>query len=90
MKINKAIITILLISVAQLIMACPVCDKQQPEITRGITHGVGPQSNWDWLIISVIVVITLLTLFYSLKFLIYPKERGEDHIKRSIFNNELR
>lgn len=64
--------------------ACNVCKKQQPEITLGLTHGTGPQSNWDWVIIAVITVITLLTLFYSLKYLIRPHEGSGDHIKQSI------
>ena len=33
-------------------IACPVCEKQQPKILQGITHGSGPQSNWDYIIIS--------------------------------------
>ena len=66
--------------------ACPACEKQQPAITRGITHGGSPASNWDWVIIGVISVITLLTLIFSLKFLIKPGEKSSDHIKKSILN----
>jgi len=71
----------------QIANACPVCEKQQPTITRGITHGTGPQSNWDWVIITLICLITHVTLFYSLKFLIQPGEKNKDHIKQSILNN---
>ncbi len=71
----------------QIISACPVCEKQQPKITQGFTHGAGPQSNWDWVIIAVITAITLLTLFYSLKYLIKPNEANSNHIKQSILNN---
>ena len=66
--------------------ACPVCEKQQPKITQGLTHGAGPQSNWDWLIIGVISAITLLTFIYSLKYLIKPGENNPDHIKQSILS----
>jgi|JI91814BRNA_FD_contig_41_5477138_length_4503_multi_5_in_0_out_0_3 hypothetical protein len=65
--------------------ACEVCKKQQPEITQGLTHGAGPQSNWDWVIIAVISAITLLTLIYSAKYLIKPQEDEATHIKKSIF-----
>ncbi len=64
--------------------ACEVCKKQQPEITQGLTHGAGPQSNWDWVIIAVISAITLLTLIYSVKYLIKPQEDNANHIKQSI------
>lgn len=63
-------------------LACSVCEKQQPQITRGLTHGTGPQSNWDWVIIVVISVIALLTLVFSLKYLIKPGENNADHIKQ--------
>lgn len=65
-------------------LACEVCKKQQPKVTQGFTHGAGPQSNWDWVIIGVITAITVLTLVYSMKYLIKPKEENAGHIKNSI------
>jgi len=67
--------------------ACPACKKNQPKITQGLTHGSGPQSNWDWVIIAIIALITLVTLVYSLKYLIKPGEKNDNHIKKSIINN---
>lgn len=84
---KKYIVTLLLFMLYQFIQACPVCEKQQPAITRGITHGAGPQSTWDWLIVSIISIITLLTLFYSIKFLINPGEKNSSHIKNFILNS---
>lgn len=78
---------ILFVLLAQAISACPVCEKQQPEITQGLTHGAGPQSNWDWVIIAVIAAITVLTFILSLKYLIKPKEKNANHIKRLILNS---
>lgn len=86
MKI-KCLVLFLVVLPLQQVFACDVCEKQQPEITRGITHGVGPQSDWDWVIIGVISVITVLTLVYSVKFLIKPGEKNRNHIKRSVLNN---
>lgn len=83
---KKYAATFLLSMLFKFIQACPACEKQQPAITRGITHGAGPQSNWDWLIVTVISIVTLLTLFYSLKFLIKPGEKNDSHIKNSILN----
>jgi formate hydrogenlyase subunit 3/multisubunit Na+/H+ antiporter MnhD subunit len=80
--------TLLFILLSQTAIACPVCEQQQPKITKGWTHGAGPQSNWDWVIIGIISVITILTFIYSLKYLIKPKEKNTNHIKHLILNNE--
>jgi len=84
---KKTIITAIFLAVHQVIWACDVCDKQQPKITAGLTHGAGPESNWDWVNISIITAFTLLTLFLSIKYLIKPGEKNQDHIKRSILTN---
>ena len=66
--------------------ACEAYSLKQPEITKGWTHGTGPESNWDWFIVGIIAAITLLTLFYSVKFLIFPREKDKKHIKNSVLN----
>ena len=68
--------------------ACPVCEKQQPAVLKGISHGTGPQSNWDMVIIWATVLLVILTLYFSIKFLVRPGEKNEDHIKRFILNND--
>ncbi|MBS3914902.1 MAG: hypothetical protein KG003_10405 [Bacteroidetes bacterium] len=67
-------------------LSCDACEKQQPAITRGITHGNGPNNNWDWVIVIVMVVITLVTLCFSIWYLIRPGENQSRHIKRTILN----
>lgn len=67
--------------------ACEVCKKQQPKILRGITHGAGPESEWDYVIIGIMVVIVLTSFFYTTKWIICPGEKELNHIKYSIFNN---
>ena len=66
--------------------ACDACQKQQPKVLQGITHGTGPQSGWDMPIIVVSAIIVLVTLFFAVKFLVRPNENAPDHIKRSILN----
>jgi hypothetical protein len=66
--------------------ACPVCEKQQPKLLRGITHGAGPESNWDWLIVGIVTAVALLTLFYSVRYLVRPGEKNSNHIKHSILS----
>lgn len=69
-------------------LACPACQKQQPRLLRGITHGAGPDSGWDYIILTVALLIFLFTLFYSVKWLIRPGEAAPNHIKYFILNDE--
>jgi len=66
------------------VLACPACTLQQPRLLRGITHGIGPDSSWDYLIVSVAVAIVLFSLYFSVKWLIRPGERSMTHIKHFI------
>ncbi len=83
---NKIITILLLITLHQYALACETCEKQQPKITQGLTHGVGPGSNWDWVIVSIVVLFTIATLLFSLKYLIKPGENNSDHIKQTILS----
>ena len=85
---KKILFSFILLTAFVVANACSVCEKQQPEILKGITHGAGPQSDWDFLIVSVAVIIVVATLFFSVKWLIWPEEKGESHIKRIILNYE--
>ena len=69
-------------------VACPVCERNQPKFLKGITHGAGPESKWDYIIVWITVVIVLATLFFSIKWLIRPGEKSSQHIKRFILNNQ--
>lgn len=69
-------------------LACDLCKKNQPAPLRNITHGTGPQSDWDFLIIAGGLLIVSLTLFYSLKYLIKPRENSPDHIKNRIISQD--
>jgi hypothetical protein len=83
---KKILLIFLLALQGSLVIGCPVCDKQQPAVLRGITHGTGPESRWDYLIVWIAVILVLLTLFYSLKWLIKPGEKSHNHIKQAILN----
>lgn len=73
---------------ATYIYACDACKLQQPEVTREFTHGTGPEGNWDWFIVGVVVLITVLAFIYSVKYLVKPGEKDKTHIKYSVFSNE--
>ena len=67
--------------------ACDACQKQQPKVLQGITHGTGPQSEWDMPIIWVSAIIVLITLGFAVKYLVRPGESAPDHIKRTALRN---
>lgn len=66
------------------IWACDVCQNNQPKVLKNITHGTGPQGNWDYIIIWSAVVIVAITLFLSIKYLVKPKETAPGHIKNMV------
>jgi hypothetical protein len=83
---RKTRLTVFCLFISGMALACPVCERQQPKILRGITHGAGPDGNADYVIVWVAVAIVLFTLFFSVKWLIRPGERWLTHIKRHILN----
>lgn len=86
---KKFVVSLFAMLFALPMWACEVCEKQQPKILKGISHGTGPQSGWDMPIIYVSGLVVLVTLIYAVKFLVKPNEAAEDHIKRSILNSPL-
>ena len=68
--------------------ACPACEKAQPRLLQGISHGAGPESQWDLVIVSFIAVIVVFTLYFSIKWLIRPGEKNSNHIKYFILNQQ--
>ncbi|WP_221391047.1 hypothetical protein [Dyadobacter sp. NIV53] len=84
----KSLVFIFLLILMRLAsFACPVCEQRQPKVLSGITHGAGPESNWDYVIIITASAIVVITLFFSVKWLIRPGESADDHIKRFILTN---
>jgi hypothetical protein len=82
---KKAILFLFLILFQIKVFACPVCERNQPKVLRGIVHGSGPDSNWDYLSIIITMIIAILALIYSIKWLVQPNENNQNHIKYSIF-----
>ncbi|AYL94509.1 hypothetical protein [Mucilaginibacter celer] len=82
---KKYIILLLVLMIRLDATACESCKKSGG--FTGITHGPGPDSNWDYLIVLVMVVITLYVLVASIRCFIKPGEKSEQHIKRMILNN---
>ena len=85
---KKIIITVMGAATAQVSYACEVCARQQPKILRGITHGVGPEGMWDYVIVGTTAVVGVIALFYSMKWILRPGEQEPGHVKYSILNEE--
>lgn len=73
-------------------LACEVCSigSKQPKFLREMTHGTTPNGNLDFVIVGVTIAIVLFTLAFSIKFLVRPGEKNNNHIKRTILNLEPR
>ena len=78
------LLTALLLIFSTAAYACPACEKQQPKLLKGISHGAGPQSSWDYVIVWAAVIMVLLTLYFTIKWLIKPGEKSDEHIKRTV------
>lgn len=85
---KKGILLIVLFLAVQVLNACPLCEQKQPKILRGIAHGAGPESQWDYAIVWVTVIITVVSFVYAIKYLFKPGETETDHIKRAFLTFE--
>lgn len=83
---KSVIIFAILFTIQFSLFACPVCERNQPKVLKGIVHGAGPESNWDYVGGVVTGVIALFTLIYSVKWIVKPGEKNPNHIKYSILN----
>lgn len=83
---KKTILFLLLLGpwLPRVALGCDLCEKNQPAPLRGITHGVGPDSDWDLVIIAIAAVMVLLTLLYSIRYLVRPGESEGTHIKNIV------
>lgn len=86
-KILTYVIVLFLLSLGVSAMACDVCKRQQPKLLKEVSHGTGPQGQFDYLIVGATMLIVLITLFYSVKMMIRPMEKKPLHIKRLILND---
>lgn len=71
-----------------ILLACPVCERQQPKLLKGVVHGQPPDRTLDYVIVWVVVAITIYALYFSMRYLIKPGEKNQDHIKYMILNDE--
>jgi len=80
----KFIFTITAVFISTYTLACDACSLKQPEVTKDLTHGLGPESDWDWFIVGIVISITIIAFIFSIMYLIRPGEKEKNHIKYSI------
>lgn len=83
---KKISLLFLLMTIQLAAMACPACEKQQPALLKGISHGTGPQNTLDYIIVWATAIIVLITLAFSIKYLMKPGEKDVNHIKNTVLN----
>lgn len=79
--------TIGVLGVQPSAMACDACKAQQPKLLQEVTHGAGPSSNWDYVVVIIMVIITVYSFYAMVKCLAKPKEKSHDNIKNIILNS---
>lgn len=89
MKKQTIIFILLFIAYPPILFACDLCKKNQPKGLENITHGEGPSGNWDFVIIWSAVILVVITLFFSIKYLVRPKENDPGHIKNIVWDKNF-
>ncbi|QHS56598.1 hypothetical protein GWR56_13980 [Mucilaginibacter sp. 14171R-50] len=84
--VNTLLVTAVLTGLYSEALACDACKAQQPKFLAGITHGPGPGSNWDYVVVSLMVLITAYSFYAMVKCLAKPAEKTHEHIKSIIIN----
>ncbi len=51
-------------------------------------HSMAPQGVYEYVLVAIGVVVTVLLTFYTIKFFIRPGEAGPGHIKRKILTGD--
>lgn len=85
---KKYILILISILLNSTSFACPVCERNKQNALLKLSHGSNPSSNWDYLIVIVMIIIAIVTLFYCIKWLIKPNEKNKNHIKYSFLNEQ--
>lgn len=86
MKKYTLLSTLLLLFYQPTLLACDLCKSNQPKGLENITHGEGPSNNIDYVIIWSAIVLVIVTLVFSIKYLVRPKEDHPSHIKNIVWD----
>ena len=84
--LNALLVATGVLGVHSTAIACEACKAQQPRFLQGITHGPGPTSNWDYVVVTIMVIITAYSFYALVKCLARPAEKNHEDIKSIILN----
>ena len=87
-KMKWAILITFLVFQSPILMACEACNKNQPKLLQGITHGAGPEGWWDYFVVVIMVVVTIYSLYATIKCFVVTKEVKYKSIKNLIVTQE--
>jgi len=72
----------------KIAFACNECQRNQPDFLLDVSHGDGPDSYTDYVIVVSGIIVVLITTFLALKYLFQrKKEASTVHIKHTILEN---
>ena len=80
------ILLLFLLPWALPVLACPVCEKNQPRGFAGITHGVGPQGPFDYVMLYGSIAIVVVTFVLFFRYLVRPNYR-RDLVRRQQYSS---
>ncbi|MCX8473307.1 MAG: hypothetical protein ORN85_06620 [Sediminibacterium sp.] len=81
-----AILIFCIASQFNISFACDVCKRaNERKMWINVGHGSGADNWTDFIWIFITAIITIYTLFFSIKYLYKPEEKSPQHIKYSIF-----
>lgn len=83
---KRKFITLIVLLLSIVSIACPLCKSNQPKGFENITHGQGPDGDFDYIIIYSAILIVGFTLIMSIKYLVKPKEKDKNHIKNIVLD----
>lgn len=83
---RRPFISFILLVASSSAFACEVCKRNQPKVLQEYTHGAGPGGTVDYLIMGSAILIVVVALGLSIKYLIKPNENNPDHIKNIVTN----
>lgn len=87
MKVRIIFLLAMLINLVAI--GCPVCERNKSKAENWLSvHGSSPESNWDYVIVVIVIIVAVASLYYTVKWLINPKENNKEHIKYLFINPE--
>ncbi len=87
-RIRLAFLLLPLLLNIRVAKACEACNQRQPKLLQGITHGSGPESWWDYVVVVFMLMVTVYSFYATVKCLMRPNEKKYKNIKNFILTEQ--